>query len=260
MATSSQLMLIPSAPPAAESLDLKLSDLESDSLLLGPDPSPELVRSVGRLGVLQPILVRRTARKLLVIEGRRRIKAARANNLDAIPALVVDVSLREQMAMTLVAHATRRSNVVVEYDAICYLAERGADESQISEATGLPVQTIRRRMALGRLNNDLLESFRAGKISASVAENAAKLPKKSQVKLLDILGTAGKITTQDVKEQRRVHREQAVSSLPFSQIEQPLPVDDWHDRAVKLLNSLSGKVSPKTWRDIRELIEERNPT
>jgi hypothetical protein len=52
-----QLRLFPETRPEAREAVVRLVDLPSDEDLLGPDPTPAFVRSVGRFGVIQSLVL-----------------------------------------------------------------------------------------------------------------------------------------------------------------------------------------------------------
>jgi hypothetical protein len=82
---TAQLALLPEVPPVLGAIeDVPLDRLPPDGALAGPAPSPQLVESIRRWGVLEPVLVRAVGGALAyddpatLISGRRRIKAVRA--------------------------------------------------------------------------------------------------------------------------------------------------------------------------------------
>lgn len=84
MTETEQLPLIPAVPPTLGAIeDIPLDRLPPDESLDGPPPSPQLVESIRRWGVLEPVLVRAVGGALryddptLLVSGRRRIKAVR---------------------------------------------------------------------------------------------------------------------------------------------------------------------------------------
>ena len=52
----------------------------------------ELADNIGKVGVLQPILLRRNGEGLVLIAGERRLRAAKAAGLKVIPGRVLDVT------------------------------------------------------------------------------------------------------------------------------------------------------------------------
>src|SRR3990167_5852941 len=67
----------------------------------------DLKASIKEKGVLQPILVRPKDGKHEVIAGERRLKAARALNLEEIPAIIKDVSDQEAFVIALIENIQR---------------------------------------------------------------------------------------------------------------------------------------------------------
>ncbi|HXF34083.1 MAG TPA: ParB/RepB/Spo0J family partition protein, partial [Candidatus Acidoferrales bacterium] len=62
----------------------------------------ELQRSIAELGVLVPVIVRRTERGFELIAGERRWRAAVAEQLETIPAIVRDADDRESLEVAIV--------------------------------------------------------------------------------------------------------------------------------------------------------------
>ena len=131
-----------------------------------------------------------------MIDGRRRAKAIVLLAEDGqwptpaqVEALVIaggDARRQEiRGGLTLALHASRSASPASELEAIeTILAIAGADGEtatvkQIAAQTGLSVQTVRRRVRLRSLIADLRRAFDEGRIPASVAEAAARLPSPS---------------------------------------------------------------------------------
>lgn len=88
--TTEQLPLIPEQPPVVGNVENVLtSALPPDDVLVGEGPGHDLVESVRRWGVLEPLLVRAVgghldyADVLRFVSGRRRLKAVRRLELEA---------------------------------------------------------------------------------------------------------------------------------------------------------------------------------
>lgn len=82
----------------------------------------ELADSIKEFGVLQPIIVRKTGdeEKYEIIAGERRFRATKINNLDKIPALVVeDVDDTSSLEMALIENI-HRDNLSAMEQAYCY--------------------------------------------------------------------------------------------------------------------------------------------
>ena len=122
--------------------------------------------------------------------------------------------------LTLALHASRSPSPASELQAIeTIIVITGADGEnatvkQIAAQTGLSVQTVRRRLRLRSLIADLRQAFDEGRIPASVAEAAARLPEAQQDALVRHLGEGAGLTLARVREQSRQHAGEATTELP----------------------------------------------
>lgn len=223
-----QLALIPEAPPVIVDERIPIDELPDEPDGLEPDAS--LVESIKRYGVLEPlILISGKDDQYRVADGRRRLRAARLAELESVPVRIIGSNDETEWmgdAVTIVSHATRRSNPLAEYHAIKRLIERGHSESEIQQATGLSVQTIRQRMRYDALLPSLVEAIAEGKIKPTVAEKATKLTKQQQWRLLTKLEEDDRITGDDVAAARRASVESARSKLDFDTLTPDVPEID----------------------------------
>jgi ParB-like chromosome segregation protein Spo0J len=214
--------LLPEAPPRATMRPIRLAALPADEALPGPPPDRGLRESVAALGVLQPVLLeagRDGAYR--VRDGRRRVKAARAAGLEAVPALVVGPEDGADGApwgdaLTLAAHATRRDNLAAELGALERLVAAGADAGEIARATGWAPNTTRQRLRLLGLHPALRAALAAGALTRQAALAAARLPAGTQARLAAVLAAEGRLTERHLAEARRARVAAASAALPFA--------------------------------------------
>lgn len=139
--------------------------------------SNHLLASLRSVGQLHPILVEQWAGDHLVIHaGNRRVAAARKLGWTEIQA---DVYCRTEMtetawALVLAGDHNRSVNPVDEARAFERLAKQLSLES-LQANTGVPIQTIRARLALLSLPTDVLELIGSKALSLGVAERASRL-------------------------------------------------------------------------------------
>lgn len=209
-----QLVLVPEERPEGEPRTVSLADLPME--LVGPVPDSRFVESVQRFGVLEPIILHlnRANGQYTVIDGRRRIMAARTAGLVDIEAHVYEFDGPLSDTATLLLQAQRKANPAAELQAIERLLSQGASPREIVRATGMMPATIQRRLKLKALIPGLRQAFEAGLLSASVAEEAAALPEGSQAVLAEKLDRDGRLTGKDVHDLRRVQVEAAMAALP----------------------------------------------
>jgi ParB family chromosome partitioning protein len=86
----------------------------------------ELAASIGQLGVLQPLLVRRTADGHELVAGERRLRAARQAGLEEVPVVEVDTDERGSLERALVENLHREDlNPIEEASAYRQLIDEG---------------------------------------------------------------------------------------------------------------------------------------
>jgi ParB/RepB/Spo0J family partition protein len=182
-------------------------------------PKRELVESIKLVGMLQPPIFREDADgNLDIVIGRRRIAAARLAGLEMVRVFVAKTSAAVADVMTLAENAIRSANTVTEFEAIERLTKQGMDIKTIRALTGMAQQTIKKRQALLRLAPELTDAFKAGKMTATVADGAAKLPTAVQKELIYSLIDHGKITATDLHEVRQARAQSAMQSDLFDNL------------------------------------------
>ena len=86
----------------------------------------ELAASIGQLGVLQPLLVRRTSEGHELVAGERRLRAARQAGLEEVPVVEVDTDERGSLERALVENLHREDlNPIEEASAYRQLIDEG---------------------------------------------------------------------------------------------------------------------------------------
>jgi len=110
----------------------------------------ELTRSIEESGVLQPVVVRPVKDRYEIIVGSRRFSAAKAAGLQAIPAIVRDMTDSEAIATSLIENI-QRGNLTdeEEIEAMQRLMrldkERYGSQRQLAKALGLSSSTVDRK-------------------------------------------------------------------------------------------------------------------
>ncbi|MQA99565.1 MAG: ParB/RepB/Spo0J family partition protein [Actinobacteria bacterium] len=103
----------------------------------------ELAESVKQLGVLQPLLVRRsTSGRYELIAGERRLRAAKSAGLDRVPVIVVDTDERGSLERALVENIHR-----TDLDPV----EEAAAFKQLMEEGGLTHEALARKVGKNRV-------------------------------------------------------------------------------------------------------------
>lgn len=187
-------------------------------------PTDRMIASVRRYGVLAPVLLEERVDEdgvvsLEIVDGNRRVNAARQAGVDRIPAIVFQQAEPEAMAaMTLIANGLRSRNPVSEWQATERLGDLGNDAGQIMRLTGLTKASLETRLRPSAMHPDLRRAMLEGRIAVTVWERAGRLPPEAQQRLADVLEERGGLRMADVDAERRlVEREDA----PRDDIEVP---------------------------------------
>jgi ParB family chromosome partitioning protein len=187
-------------------------------------PTDRMVASVRRYGVLAPVLLEERVDEdgvvsLEIVDGNRRVNAARQAGVERIPAIVFSQAEPEAMAaMTLIANGLRSRNPVSEWQATERLGDLGNDAGQIMRLTGLTKASLETRLRPSAMHPDLRRAMLEGRIAVTVWERAGRLPPEAQQRLADLLEERGGLRMADVDAERRLtEREDA----PRDDIEVP---------------------------------------
>lgn len=137
----------------------------------------ELAASIREVGVLQPIVVRRTATGYELVVGERRVRAARMADLDKIPAIVREVEDTDLLRDALIENIQREDlNPMEEATALRRLiAEMGVTHEEIAERLGRNRATITNALRLLGLAPGVRERIAGGTLSAAHGRAIAAL-------------------------------------------------------------------------------------
>lgn len=249
-----QLPLLPDETPAPVFALVQVDDIEPDEYLVGDPPSKAFVDTVRQFGLIHPVGLRYTLDgPLAVIYGRRRVKAARVVGLSQIPAMIWQCDVTLSDVLTLVENEQRKRNPLAALDTIERLAEQGATDEDICLAVGMPLGTLQAQKRLFRLIPPLRQAAREGKLLASGATEAARLPVEQQTQLVQVLEDEGQITVQAIRQVRRVRLEAAVQALPESLFATP-GAEGFENPPAEPADP--PRVESKLRRDLREVTEE----
>lgn len=184
--------------------ELQHISLERVGETVGPLPSDKLQGSVKHLGIVQPVILAEHANEdgeliYRIVDGNRRIAAARAAGLPSVPAIVVPNLEDDQLAqLTLVANNYRTANYLTEFWAMKQLERSGYERRDILTGAGITASAADTRNLLGTLDRSLFIAFRNGELSPQLAIAAAKLTRGGQDALATAFRTTGTLTRADI--------------------------------------------------------------
>jgi len=134
----------------------------------------ELAASIREKGVLQPLIVRKTANKTTpyeIVAGERRWRAAQMAQLHEVPVLVRDYTDEEVLEIAIIENVQRRDlNPIEEAAGYRQLMDRfGHTQEKLAEALGKSRSHIANLLRLLQLPEDVLEMVRDGELTAGHA-------------------------------------------------------------------------------------------
>ena len=148
-----------------------------------PQAMMELSQSIGRDGIIQPIIVRRGGTTTYqIIAGERRWRAAKSAGLTEVPVIVRTADDQQVLELAIVENIQREDLNPIEL-AIAFqrmAAELGLSHDQIGEKTGKDRATITNSIRLLQLPDDLQDLVAARKLSSGHARTLLKLTDEHQ--------------------------------------------------------------------------------
>lgn len=142
----------------------------------------DLVLSIQRKGILQPLLVRQTQPgKFEIIAGERRWRAAKVAKLERIPVVIIACNDQEALEIGLIENLQRHDlNPLEEAEAIKRLQEEfKLTQEQIASSIGKSRSYVANILRLNTLNPDIKKLIRENKLSAGHARALITAPNPS---------------------------------------------------------------------------------
>jgi ParB family chromosome partitioning protein len=136
------------------------------------DELASLCESIRTHGVLQPLVVRQVGERFQLIAGERRLRAARAAGMAAVPVSVVDFNDQQVLEAALVENIQRSDlNPIEKAQGFKdYLTRYHMTHEQLAGRLGLGRPTITNLVALLDLPAELQDAVRVGQLSTGHAK------------------------------------------------------------------------------------------
>lgn len=186
--------LIPSFSPGNESqleliaLSAIVSNPHQPRKQFDQEAFEELVVSIGKHGLVQPIVVRPKESGFELIAGERRWRAAKEAGLKTIPAVVRRSSDSQSLELALIENLQRENLSAIE-EAQAYhrlVDEFKLSQSELAQRLGKNRTTIANTLRLLQLSSGLQQLILNGQLSPGHARALLTLPdESSQKKLAD---------------------------------------------------------------------------
>ena len=188
--------------------------------------------NVREFGVLKPIIIQRDGDRWLVVDGRQRVRRARAaadlqtqagESRLAVPCVTKRGTAERTFALSRAANSghVESSPLMLANDAQ-RLIDHGMSQAQAGETMGVSQATISAWLSLLTLSSKVKSAVDTGKVSPSAASKLAKLTAAEQDEALAGLLAAGpgKATTERAKNAAKVAKGEAPVITPKGRIVQ----------------------------------------
>lgn len=228
-----QPLLIPVDNKQGETIYIDIDDLPpTDQLAVPKDMENSLwfkdfVQSILEHGQFEPIAVNKKGKKLTVTDGRKRLVAFRVlrdkftdGPWEKIWAVVREQDETNAKIVSVVANHQRYENIVSDLETIQYMLDKypGISEKDLAKNLKMNPQVLKQRMKMLKLDPELKGALKSGRMSQSVAKEAASLPQELQKTLAKKTTTTKqgetvlkpKITLDDIKDTQRVRVDNTV--------------------------------------------------
>ena len=148
----------------------------------------ELAASIRAVGVLQPILVRRTGERYQIIAGERRYRASRLAGLEEIPAIVRDWDEQKRLEAALVENLQRDDlNPVEEAVGVKRLMEAAnLTQERVAERIGKSRPAVANLLRLLTLPEEVQKMLVDGRLTAGHARALVTVEPARQVQLANL--------------------------------------------------------------------------
>jgi len=141
----------------------------------------DLVASVRRHGVIQPIIARRSGAGYELVAGERRWRAAQSAGLSSVPAVVKELSDREMLELALIENLRREDlNAIERATAYRRLGDEfGMTQEEISEVVGSSRSSIANTIRLLELPSEIQAAISRGRISEGHGRALLAIPDRA---------------------------------------------------------------------------------
>jgi ParB/RepB/Spo0J family partition protein len=139
----------------------------------------ELAASIGKVGVLEPIIVRawKKTADYEIVCGERRYRAAKLAKLDDVPSVLREYSDDDVLEIQITENSQRENpHPLDEADGFKALVDRGRTPASIADKIGRPTKYVLERLQLCELSPACRKALDEEKISLGAAMVLARVP------------------------------------------------------------------------------------
>lgn len=169
---SSESLEGPDQPALELDIDLVQPNPHQPRKIIAADSLKELAASIKEKGVIQPVLVERSADdSYTIIAGERRFRAAKMAGLKRIPVIIKSLSATEKMEYALIENIQREDLTPIEeataYEALLKISSTSQEE--LARHLGKSRSSVANSLRLLKLPQPIIDALNERKLSAGHA-------------------------------------------------------------------------------------------
>ena len=176
-----------------------------------------MTTTVRERGVLVPVLLRRTSGKLYLLDGARRIRAAKAAGLTAVPAIIEDAEMSEAdiTLSQMILNCQREDLTPLEKAKAIesVMKNTGATGTQVAAKLGMSNAMVTRHLSLLSLPPEVQARVESAELSLSVAYEIAKIKDSAEQSKRVAEAIGGKLTRDELVGARRASSRKPAESV-----------------------------------------------
>ena len=148
-----------------------------------------LAESIQSVGLIEPIIVRKTEKGYLVVAGERRLRATKLLKQSTIKSIVIEANEEKNYTMALVENIQRENlNPIEEAKAYKTLIEKfNLKQVEVAKQVGKERATITNSLRLLNLSEEIQNDISDGRISLSHAKVLLSAPEERQKELYHLI-------------------------------------------------------------------------
>jgi ParB family chromosome partitioning protein len=239
----------PAEPPQAPAMPISRDRVSPSEIRANPDQPRRhfdeealetLAASIRRYGLLQPLVVRRTATGYELIAGERRLRAAQRAGLETVPVVFRDADPQERLELALIENLQRENlTPLEEAEAYRHLIDvHGLTQDQVAQAVGKSRPSVANALRLLSLPEVVKAQLEGGELSAGHARAVLSVKEtNAQVEFARELATDG-ASKSEAERRARLRRAGAAHPPATRRREDP----HWRAIAEELTRTLGTRV------------------
>ncbi len=186
-------------------LEIPLSEIRSNPYQprksFNDDTLQEMAESIKELGVVQPIIVKKSIKGYELVAGERRTKAAKLAGLETIPAIIKDFNDQEMMEIALVENIQREDlNPIDEanaYENIIRIS--GMTQDEFARKFGKSRSYVTNMLGLLTLPTNTKRLVQSKKLSMGHARALSKIEDNNKIDELATKAVVNSISVRDLE-------------------------------------------------------------